>query len=382
MRASGWTILSAILILLIGLPLVRKLPDAGTFPSTLSIFFGGVFFLPLCRRLLSRISRIGASEPHHGSSSSVYGLDHGRLNLTLPPPMWMNMGYWHSNHAGYIPKTLPAASIALLEEVFKTAGFPLLQEVAHQRMPTRILIDLGFGCGDQTLYLMDDFPVQHPDKRPQNQRLYVPHFESYIGITVDSKQFQFAEQRIKKFRPSAKVDGKQKVRLLCADAAKPHQWDDGLVKEVCWVAGQADEPCVLALDTLYHFSPSRWPIIDYASNCLHATFMAFDICLASRVSFPNKILLRIITSLMGAPWANFVTAEEYRVKLEKVGYKDITIRDISDYVFEPLACFLEDQDRRLRVIGFDLGAFHVAKWMFKWWGTTRVVRGVIVVAKK
>lgn len=25
---------------------------------------------------------------------ALYGLQHGRLNIPLPPSMWMNMGYW------------------------------------------------------------------------------------------------------------------------------------------------------------------------------------------------------------------------------------------------------------------------------------------------
>jgi len=29
------------------------------------------------------------------SDHRLYGIDHGRLNLELPPPsLWMNMGYW------------------------------------------------------------------------------------------------------------------------------------------------------------------------------------------------------------------------------------------------------------------------------------------------
>jgi hypothetical protein len=87
---------------------------------------------------------------------------------------------------------------------------------------------------------------------------------------------------------------------------------------------------------------------------------------------------------MGAPWANFVTPQEYREKLIQAGYqKDaIAITDISEHVFTPLAAFLGEQDRRLKTLGLGIGSFGVARTMFGWWGRTGVVRGVIVIAKK
>jgi hypothetical protein len=109
--------------------------------------------------------------------------------------------------------------------------------------------------------------------------------------------------------------------------------------------------------------------------------MAFDLCLADSASYSNLLALRILTRFMGAPWANFVTKEQYREKLVEAGYRDIVIRDVSEQVFRPLASFLEGQGRRLEGIGLGLGPFHVAKWLFGWWGRTGIVRGVIVVTK-
>ena len=87
---------------------------------------------------------------------------------------------------------------------------------------------------------------------------------------------------------------------------------------------------------------------------------------------------------MGAPWANFTTPQQYREKLEQIGYNPeaITITDISEQVFAPLAAFLKEQDGRLKTLGLGLGRFGVAKTMFGWWGRTGVVRGVVVVARK
>ena len=137
------------------------------------------------------------------------------------------------------------------------------------------------------------------------------------------------------------------------------------------------------MDTAYHFSPSRWPIIEHAYSELEANYMGFDLCLSPTATWTQKTMLRLLTALMGAPWANFSTPQEYRSKLEHVGYKSeaIPITDISEHVFAPLALFLTEQDSRLKMVGLGIGRFGVAKTMFSWWGRTGVMRGVIVVAK-
>jgi hypothetical protein len=288
----------------------------------------------------------------------------------------------------------------LLSEVLKTAGFTKKQEgPPHfpRRYPPRALLDLGFGCGDQTVYLMGRSLTRSTDWDWWDSQDYVPRFNSYVGITLDRKQYHYAQKRVQELERRKELDrhsihgpcgvgsynrteGLTTPRLFCADAARPEEWDNDLRRHIHTVFEECEDPWVLALDTLYHFSPSRWPIINYASQNLKASFMAFDLCIADKVSLWNIILLRILTTLMGAPWANFVTQDQYRAKLLAAGYKDIVVKDVSGNVFGPLATFLEEQDRRLRIFGFGLGSFHLARWMFGWWARTGVIRGVIFVA--
>jgi hypothetical protein len=112
--------------------------------------------------------------------------------------------------------------------------------------------------------------------------------------------------------------------------------------------------------------------------------MAFDLCISPTATLAQKLTLCILTSLMGAPWANFVTPQAYREKLIVAGYRteDISITDVSEHVFTPLASFLGEQDRRLEMLGLGIGSFGVANSMFGWWGSSGVVRGMIVVAKR
>src|ERR1700761_372739 len=55
----------------------------------------GIALGALARYLLYLRSSVLPNGYDDGLRKTVYGLDHGRLNVQLPPPtMWMNMGYW------------------------------------------------------------------------------------------------------------------------------------------------------------------------------------------------------------------------------------------------------------------------------------------------
>jgi hypothetical protein len=328
--------------------------------------------------------------------------EHGVLACTYSHPVYAPFAANHTQDENGETQeeknmeTLAEAGRNLLSEVLKTAGFSRKRESSEHAQKitrkTKAIIDLGFGCGDQTVYLMAPAPHQDSDKLWWDLQSHVPILDSYTGMTLDAKQFQYAQKRVDHLRaygaplepetwPGKWSKGINNTKIYRADAGNPDAWSEELKTRVKSEIKQVDEPWVLALDTLYHFSPSRWPVVNYTSHLLQASFMAFDLCLADSVSYPNLLALRILTRFMGAPWANFVTKEQYREKLVEAGYRDIVIRDVSKQVFGPLASFLEGQGRRLEGIGLRLGPFHVAKWLFGWWGRTGIVRGVIVVAK-
>jgi hypothetical protein len=284
----------------------------------------------------------------------------------------------------------------LLNVVLTEAGLMHTSD-ATQTLPkslhSKSIIDLGFGCGDQTIYLMSENPVRPCDQAWWDNRDGHPRFDQYIGITKDSAQHQYATERVQELTsrkprranvPSNSSNREPKIALFCADAAAPHAWTQDLRSAMTSAHETSDEHWVLALDTAYHFAPSRWPLIQHACTTLDASFMAFDLCLSPRATAAQKLALRVLTTLMGAPWANFVTPEEYRRRLVEIGYADaaVRVRDVSEHVFAPLAGYMEEQDRRLKALGLGIGSFKVARWMFAWWGRTGVVRGVVVVARK
>ncbi|KAF1964251.1 hypothetical protein BU23DRAFT_493279 [Bimuria novae-zelandiae CBS 107.79] len=366
---------------------IGNLPLWAVFDSShLLALICGVFLPAVIRRVFTRSIR--ANERNNADERSLYGLDHGRLHLKLPDDMWMNMGYWKGPS-----KTLSEACRDLLIEVFGTVGVNARPVPAdHQRgiKKSACVIDLGFGCGDQITCLMGTIDPRKADLEPGTPGQYTGEFgkcfENYVGITLDKKQYQFAVDRVGPASPDfgrlQKSRQNVKIDMFCADAGKPEMWKAELKACVQEAVIRSEERWVLALDTAYHFSPSRWPVIKHACQTLGASFAAFDLCLSPTATLRQKLLLRVLTSLMGAPWANFVTPDEYRVKLIEAGYEasGITIRDISEDVFGPLAAFLEQQERDLRIVGLGIGPFNVARLLFQWWARSGVVRGVIVVA--
>jgi hypothetical protein len=144
------------------------------------------------------------------------------------------------------------------------------------------------------------------------------------------------------------------------------------------------ENWLLGLDTLIHFQPSRWPVIEYANRELDASLMAYDVCIAENLSVGQRIILRLMAFLGQSPFANWVTVQEYRERLVVAGYarERIEIRDISEHVFGPLAGFLRKREVELEQYGLSIGRYRYARGCFAWWGRTGVVRGCIITARK
>lgn len=264
----------------------------------------------------------------------------------------------------------------LLDQVLEFSG--LTGSKTSTMTPRVKIIDLGFGCGDQTIYLSRlERPVPH-DLHTTNQTS-TKLFDEYVGITLEKKQFSLAQHRIKQLHDP-------RIQLFCADAAQPQTWTHELQASTALIIPETTETWLLALDTLYHFIPSRLAIFEHAHDTLVAHVAAFDLLLADkRLTFLQNLILRIVALGSGTPRSNFLTTAQYIEQLVAAGYaaEDVEIRDISEHVFGGLTSFLEKHDGRLRALGWSgIGRFHVARCVFGWWARSGIVRGCIVVAKR
>lgn len=254
-----------------------------------------------------------------------------------------------------------------------------------------MIIDLGFGCGDQSIYLAQ-LPRKSPQKQTRDSAAEENYlFDTYIGLTIASSQFAFANQRLYSHTGLDKA----RVKLFCADAAKPVSWSEDIHEAVANIStekGPKDTASttfmpntwVLALDTLYHFKPSREAIFLHAFRELNASIMAFDLFLSDTPSLFDLILLWIICLFAESAFSNFLTIAQYKDQLRAAGYDEskIEIRDISDHVFPGIASFIKRRDGELNTIGMNIGRYRVAGRMFGWWAQSGIIRGCIVVARR
>lgn len=353
-------------------------------------FACGVLLWPLIKILIKKAIRSKRASVDDGSQ--IYGLDHGILNLKQPITMWMNVGYWKNQMDD--PHDFPAACKALLEVVLNIAFRNQAEEDSTSR--TVCLLDVGFGCGDQSLHLLGLDRESTDKPNTTNLRSGSPTIRTYVGITNNASQCSYARKRIKSSQlvteahKSASPD-QPRCELFCEDASEPFKWSLSLKRSLQEMRDHAkaskDTDCwLLALDTMYHFSPSRLPLLRYARCELDASFMALDYMLADGDQAPTwaqSRLLRIICLLLSAPYSNFLTPKEYKQMLVKAGYReeDTEIQDISEYVFGPLSTFMAKKDDQLRSIGLGIGAFHVARWVFSWWASSGIVKACVVVAR-
>lgn len=247
---------------------------------------------------------------------------------------------------------------------------------------TLSILDLGYGCGDQSLYMKNVLENQRHGERDDRWKR---HLKAYVGLTLESAHFSIARERLGLQQSNANTD----FEIYCADAGRPALWT-AEIKESIALACQANEDkgghenWLLGLDTLIHFQPSRWPVIEYANKELDASLMAYDLCIAENLSVRQRLAIRLMAFFGQSPFRNWLTIEEYRERLVIAGYPrdNIEIRDISEHVFNPLAGFLRKKEVELQQYGLSIGRFRYAAKMFAWWGRSGVVRGCIIVARK
>lgn len=220
--------------------------------------------------------------------------------------------------------------------------------------------------------------------RPDAAEPRQPLIESYVGVTIAPPQAEFAQERVRKAAPVDDGASTPDVKIYAADAADPTNWGADLAKAVGAGSKSAKEQTwLLALDTLYHFKPSRKPLLQHACRDMQASFMAFDLLLADNPSFFDKLVLRLMCLLMGFPFSNFLRRTQYEDMLVDAGYERdlITMQDISEHVFSGISGYIYRKDALLKMYGMSMGKFRGPAKVFGWWARSGLVRGYIVVAR-
>jgi hypothetical protein len=262
----------------------------------------------------------------------------------------------------------------MLVNILQAAGL-----LANDTRNSVAVLDVGFGCGDQTLALAE--LIQAPSR---------PQFR-YVGLTLNEVQLQTAQRRLDgSLAAERRGDGaasavSESFTLFQADAAKPESWNKAVGTAVDALSDEAfPERWLMGLDCLYHFSPSRKPIFTHAAQKLGANVMAFDLLLSDSTPAWQILAIRLLGILLLCPWRTFLTEEQYRDQLVECGYDrgHVEIRDVSDHVFAGLSDYLRRQDAALGQYGISLTGYTTVGKMYGWIGRTRILKAAIVVGRK
>ncbi|CRG91222.1 hypothetical protein PISL3812_08270 [Talaromyces islandicus] len=330
--------------------------------------FASAFVVIFCLWLLSNcLSRDTDDE-------KLCSLELTALNVADVPPdeRWMNMGYWKDE------PNFSSACPALLFQTLEHAALLTRNDngaLVRSSSPKINLVDVGCGYGDQMLYLTRKrFAGEYSKAR--RSLVDTGDGDKYIGITINKAQAAFARDY------STSYDGG--IHIFCADAANPTSWPDSLTQTLSRVrlSDSTSSTWLLALDSLYHFQPSRQGILSYARNELHASFMAFDLLLSDSATWWQRLVLRVICLVTSTPYTNFISRAEYINMLVRAGYEryDIKVNDVSEHVFPGIAAYIQQREVQLRQFGMGPGKLKLAGTVFGWWARSGVVRGVLVVA--
>ncbi|GAA5838550.1 hypothetical protein JCM11251_003422 [Rhodosporidiobolus azoricus] len=236
------------------------------------------------------------------------------LNLEKPTTRWFNMGWW-TKHG---------------QEPFAEAAAEHCRQVAFaaQLQPGKRILEVGYGSGDSTLLLAEEFPPS-----------------SYIGFTSLAAQQALTTAE----RAEAASHSRSQFRLLQGDAAH------------CLSSlPPSSVDAILAVDCAYHFSPrtsflrSALPLLSSPS----ARLALSDLLLPSTpLSLLDSVLLRLLCFAANLPFSNLHTPADYRKQLVQMGYAEdsIKMREISEKVWPGFIRFVE---RREKALGGVLGS----KW--------------------
>ncbi|KAF9976561.1 hypothetical protein BGZ73_008316 [Actinomortierella ambigua] len=202
------------------------------------------------------------------------------------------------------------------------------------------LLDVGFGCGDQTVYMAE---------------LYRP--KRITGITIEPLQHYAAEQLVLNSRnriPATSID------LYVADASRlldfvqEHQQKPGTQRE----PSTRDQyfTHIISIDSAYHFNTRRQFFEQaYAVLAPGKGRLAMADVIPTRdppVTGLKGWLFRQFSRLyLKVPLENMQTLEAYRQTLVEVGFEDIEIEAVEDQVFLGWADFIATQLKVLKSVG-------------------------------
>jgi cyclopropane fatty-acyl-phospholipid synthase-like methyltransferase len=194
----------------------------------------------------------------------------------------------------------------------------------------------------------------------------IPRPSKLVGITNVISQYQRSKERVSLVRSSSDAAAKVSVDLYCGDAICH---DAAPPTHPLHVLNPAGFDVVFVLDSAYHFVTRREFLAQaYQKLAPGGRIVLGDICFAKK--FPPRTIAFLTTKIFSKE--NIVSPQEYIQLLEKLGYIEVELEDITSDSFTGLCKFLSTQG----------ALWYMYSRFLAWFRDAGGARFVVVTARK
>ena len=219
----------------------------------------------------------------------VYSRLHEILVRKSSDCYYLNLGYWKDTHS------IRKACEQLIDLVISNAGITN----GHS------ILDVGFGYGDQDVYIAKQFPQL-----------------TIHGINIIQEQVKHAQETVHKEGLS------QQIKLDTGDAVNLN-------------LGPGSFDAVIAIESAFHFNTRELFFKEAFRVLKDKGVLCLADCLPPEL-FENTSAMQVAAGNMAIPVSNLYDIDEYVCMLKRSGFTNITFTDISEWVLPHSAVEMKD----------------------------------------